>query len=88
MDPRIRGGNFREILQYRESMKKFDSNHRVLEICETSKPSECLIVRYVAIVLFLFKSLPPSKRKVNTLEMICKELQLLRLVKNEKVFPF
>lgn len=32
IDPSLPHGDFREILLYRRSMRKFDSNHRVLEI--------------------------------------------------------
>ena len=40
VDPTLPEGNTREILQLRESMKKFESSHASLEICEGSRPSE------------------------------------------------
>ena len=43
MDPSLPHGDVREILQYRRSMKKFDSSHTALEICEATKPSEYFI---------------------------------------------
>ncbi|XP_048583369.1 uncharacterized protein LOC5504594 isoform X2 [Nematostella vectensis] len=35
VDPSLRG----EVLQYRDSMKKFQSSHKALEICEPSRPN-------------------------------------------------
>ena len=40
VDPTLPDGDSREILHLRRSMKKFESNHLSLEICEGSRASE------------------------------------------------
>lgn len=65
IDPSLPHGNFREILLYRKSMRKFDSTHRVLEICETSKPSEYFNLLLVIVTDLLLKTLLPPRRKVS-----------------------
>ena len=54
MDPSLPHGDVREILQYRKSMKKFDSSHTALEICEATKPSEYFIAVRTRALLFGF----------------------------------